>query len=219
MTVYEYTDIAIRDMNRRYLRWFNRLKLLPFDELNVMRGVNTIISEVSSVYSKCVDLAKIRYLQIAVESYIAAYAVAVSEKKERPGISKESVQAPAYINEDWILDMLEEYDPVTLYRFIPETERKKQRLIEALVATSKPNEEVDKALRYWVLQSSQYADNVTDKATLSAYKDAGVTMVRWVTERDEKVCNACDEKDGNVYPIDKAPPSEHIHCRCYYVPA
>ena len=112
--------------------------------------------------------------------------------------------------------MLEETDFVTLYRFDNEVERKAQRLAEALSATDRWNDEIDKALRYWTLQVGQYAINAVDRARLQAFKDAGVKRVRWNTEKDERVCNECNALDGKVFDIDDAPAKMHIRCRCFY---
>lgn len=56
--MYEYTDKVIKQLNRSYLRLFTRLKLLPFDELN-------IITSVKKTYQKCLEMAKKRYFDIA----------------------------------------------------------------------------------------------------------------------------------------------------------
>ena len=101
---FEYADRAIRDLNKRNLRLFDRLKTLKFDELNVM-------SAVSKVYDESVRLAKKRYLQIAMEAYIDAMVLADIAEKEAEKRAEDS------ITEDWILDMIEDYDEVTLYRF------------------------------------------------------------------------------------------------------
>lgn len=196
---FEYADRAIRDMNRRNLRAFDRLKQLKFDELNVF-------SEVEKTYDNSVELAKRRYRQIAVNAYIAALLLA--DKK----ISEEDVEDT--ITEDWILDMLEEYDPVTLYQFFPEVERKKQRTVEAIIASHDKSEVIDRALRLWTLQITHYADKSVDEATIDGYKDAGVKKVKWVTANDEKVCKICRDRDGKIYPIGKIPPRPHYRCRC-----
>lgn len=200
--MYEYTDRVIKKLNASYLRLFTRLKLISFDELN-------IITTVKEIYQKCLKLAKKRYLDIARHYFDKAYALAGGKNKKA---------ADDWINNDWLLDMLEEYDPVTLYRFMPEFERKQQRLIEALIASHKKNAEVDKALKYWALQSNQYADNVTDRATLDGYKAAGIKRVRWITEKDGKVCPVCRKLDMRVFDIDKVPSKPHYRCRCYLLP-
>ena len=169
MMNYDFADKAIRDMNRRNLRAFDGLKLLKFDELNVLRSVKR-------VYEDSIRLAKKRYLQIALD----AYHNAKGKKK---------------IDRDWVLDMLEEYDPVTMYLFTPEAERKRDRTAEAILST--PNK---------------------DEATLQAFRDNGVKKVRWVTAEDEKVCDVCQKRDGKIYPIDKLPPKPHYRCRCTYEP-
>lgn len=203
--MYEYADKAIRSMNRRNLRAFSRLKQLAFDELNILTAV-------TKVYDDSVRLAKKRYYQIAMEAYIAAQMLAGRSKREA------EAEAEDTITEDWVLDMLEDYDDVTLYQFIPEADRKKQRLVEALIASHKRNAEVDKALRYWTLQVSQYAIKSVDESTMQAYKDSGVQYVKWNTEEDEKVCPVCRPLDGKIYPIGKAPRKAHYSCRCYYTP-
>lgn len=200
--MYEYTDRVIKKLNASYLRLFTRLKLISFDELN-------IITTVKEIYQKCLKMAKKRYLDIARHYFDKAYALAGGKNKKA---------ADDWINNDWLLDMLEEYDPVTLYRFMPEFERKQQRLIEALIASHKKNAEVDKALKYWALQSNQYADNVTDRATLDGYKAAGIKRVRWITEKDGKVCPVCRKLDMRVFDIDKVPSKPHYRCRCYLLP-
>ena len=203
--MYEKADAAIREMNRRNLRSFGRLKLLKFDELNILTAV-------TKVYDDSVKLAKKRYLQIALDAYIAAQVLSGRSRQ------KAEAEAEDTITEDWVLDMLEDYDEITLYQFLPEADRKKQRLVEALIASHKRNAEVDKALRYWTLQVSQYAIKTVDDSTLEAYKNAGVKYVKWNTEEDEKVCEVCRPLDGKVFPIDKAPSKQHYSCRCWLSP-
>lgn len=203
--IYDYADKAIRDMNRRNLRAFGKLKQLKFDELNIMQTV-------TETYDASVRLAKKRYFQIAYEAYIAALVLASVEKAKAEGMAEDG------ITEDWVLDMLEEYDPVTQYQFLPEAERKQQRTVEALIASHDKGETVDKALKLWTLQVDHYADKSVDKATIDGYKDAGVDKVKWVTAKDDKVCKICRERNGKIYPINKIPDKPHYRCRCYVVP-
>lgn len=205
MNIYEGADSAIRQMNRRNLKAFDRLRLMKKDEINLIR-------EVMSIYRKSAKEARNHYYEIAVEAYIVAYIQAHKTNAEATEIVDKKIDL------DWIDEMLEETDFVTLYRFDNETERKAHRLAEALSATDRWNDEIDKALRYWTLQVGQYAINVVDRARLQAFKDAGIKRVRWNTEKDEKVCNECNALDGKVFDIDDAPPKAHINCRCYYTP-
>ena len=202
---YEYADRAIRDMNRRNLRAFDKLKQLKFDELNIMQSV-------SKTYSDSISLAKKRYLQIATDAYIEALVLAGIDRAKVEDMAEDS------ITEDWVLDMLEEYDPVTLYQFLPEAERKKQRLIEALIAAHNKAQEVEKALRLWTRQIAHYGDQCVVDGTIDGYKDAGVKKLKWVTAEDEKVCRVCRKLDGKIFDIDKVPPRLHYHCRCSLLP-
>lgn len=202
---FEYADKAIRDMNKRNLRAFDSLKTLKFDELNVMRMV-------TKVYDDSVRIAKKRFRQIAIDSYIAALILAGVDQEEAEEKAEDS------ITEDWVLDMLEDYDAVTLYRFDNEVERKKERTAESILADHNKNEAVDRALRLWSQQLAQYADTSVIRATLDGYRDAGVKKVRWETEEDERVCSVCEKRNGKVYSIDKVPPIPHFRCRCILWP-
>lgn len=203
MNVYGGADDAIRAMNRKNLKLFDGLRLMKKDELNVIRAV-------SEVYKKSARDARTRYYEIAVEAFIIA---CVQAHKTNAEATK---WAEKYINLDWVDEMLEETDFVTLYRFDKETERKKQRMIEALSATQNWNDEIDKALRYWTLQVGQYAINVVDRARMEAFERAGVTKVKWNTEKDQRVCPVCHDLDGKVFKIKDAPGKMHWSCRCYY---
>ena len=203
--IYDSADKAIREMNRRNLKAFNRLKLAKWDELS-------IIKEVGKTYDDSVKFSKTKYKEIAVE----AYTVALYKLKWDP--KKATKEADEDITNDWVLDMLEEADPVTLYAFLPEAERKKQRLIEALAATESRNAEIDRALRYWTQQVGQYALNTVFRARLDAFRAAGVKRVRWMTADDELVCEECGPRHGQIFDIDNVPPPPHRNCRCWLEP-
>lgn len=198
--MYKYTDKVLLALDRRFLRMFRNLRLLDFDEMNTL-------NEVVSTYKKADRLAKKAYLDIALHAYLFAM-----EQAEESGFKPKK---KTKIDEDWILDFLEEEDFVTLYDYGNEWERKRQRLSEALAATNTPNKEIDKALKLVVLQTSHYADKATAEAAIQAYKDAGVKKVKWITERDDRVCEKCVPLDGKIFDIDKVPQlPQHWRCRC-----
>lgn len=115
-----------------------------------------------------------------------------------------------------MLDFLEEYDPVTKYVYKNEVERKRDRLAEAVNASTAKMTEFNRALGYWMQMTAQYADSVSDAATIKAFKDSGVKKVRWNAQKDGKVCIECLKRDGKIYPIDSIPKKPHWGCRCYY---
>ena len=198
--MYKYTDKVIASLDRQFLRLFRRLRLMKFDSLNVL-------NEVVAIYQRADKLAKKGYLDIALYAYLYAM-----EQAENAGFEAKK-QTP--IDEDWILDMLEEEDFVTLYDYGNEWERKRQRLSEALAATTTPQQEIDKAIKLMALQVSHYADKATAQAAIQAFKDAGVKKVKWITERDDRVCSKCEPLDGKIFDIDKTPQIPlHWRCRC-----
>ena len=205
MNIYAEADSAIRTMNRKNLKAFNLLKLAKWDEISIIRAV-------SAAYEESARMAKRKYQEIAQGAFLTALKEAGVSEAIASGMAMDEITT------DWILDMLEEVDPVTLYAFLPEMERKKQRLIEALAAAQNRNAEIDKALRYWAVQVGQYADNSVYRARLDAFRISGIERVRWVTQKDERVCGDCDSLDEQIFQIDSVPPPQHIHCRCFIVP-
>lgn len=202
---YDYADIVIRDMNKRNLRAFDKLKTLKFDELNVFRSV-------SVVYERSIELAKKRYWAVMRDAYIAALIEAGIARKKAEDMADDDIM------EDWVLDMMEDYDEVTLYRFLPEADRKRDRLVEALIASPNKDEEIDKALRFWVRQVAEYADRAVMLATIQGFIDAGIKRVKWLSEGDDRVCPTCDKLDGRIFAIEDVPPPPHWGCRCVIVP-
>lgn len=213
--IYGPCDEAIKAMNRENLKAFGRLKLANFDELNVIRTVKR-------VYRKAAKEAEKKYRKIAVEAYLyGLYLCGWDERKAEKAAEKA-------ITAEWAHDVLTQTDFVTLYRFDTETERKAERLIEAISGAEdvegrgavrrnvvyNRDAQIDQALKLWTNQLAQYAINMTDYALLQAFMDAGVKEAEWVTAEDERVCGKCNELDGNVYRLDDFPSKPHPRCRC-----
>lgn len=218
---YGPADNAIKQMDRDNLRAFSRLKLADFDKISIVRLV-------LNMYETQASKAKKKYMELAFEAYLLGLMLTekpISDRTAR-NMAKEA------ITEDWIDDLLTETDFVTLYRFNTETQRKAQRLVEALaLVADRENEKsllgtleetrnalIDQALKQWTKQLGQYAINVTDAAVIQAMDDAGVNWVQWVTERDQKVCTDCHQLDGRVFQIHEVPRKPHWKCRCKVIP-
>ena len=202
---YSLADKAIRDLNKRNLRSFDRLKTLRFDDLNIFR----IVSE---VYETSARIARRRYVSIAYYAYIEAMIQAGITRKDAEKAADEDIV------EDWIIEMMDNENETTLYRFDTETERKKARLAEALAVAHNKIDEIEKALRYWSLQLAQYADEAVWIGTVNGFKDAGVKEVRWIAVNDRGVCKECWDRNGRIYPIDDVPGPAHFRCRCTLEP-
>ena len=193
--MYEYTDVIIRYLNKRFIEVFHRLKsLVSFDELNVLQSTRLI-------YDELMQITEEKLLELAVYYYNGTV------KNPKTNIDRE-----------WLYLILDDYDPITKYVFLHEVERKRARLAESILASQNKSNEIDTALRYWSAMVAQYAIEVTDAATKQAYIDDGVERVMWVSMLDDRRCKECEKREGKVYDISNVPPKPHIGCRCYLVP-
>lgn len=193
--MYEYTDKVLLYLRKKFIRLFSKFKTLAsFDELNVLQSSK-------SLYAELQELTIEGLLLIAKEAYKAQHG-----------------KLSELITEAWLLGILNEYDPVTKYVYMHEIERKCSRFAESVIASSNKNKEIDTALRYWSDMVSQYAIEITDRATQQAYVEDGVEQVIWVTVKDERCCKECRNRDGKIYDIAKLPPKPHWGCRCYILP-
>ena len=54
----------------------------------------------------------------------------------------------------------------------------------------------------------------------AAWQAAGIKRVRWMTQRDERVCPVCGPRDGIVIGINDLSnfPPVHQNCRCWIIP-
>lgn len=123
------------------------------------------------------------------------------------------------LDEMWIEEFFEEYNPVTKYRFSNELTRKEQRLFESLVANIGDKDRSYKTAENLLnRQIKQYAIELADSVAMQVFKDVGVKKVKWNAEKDHKTCSVCMELDGQIFDIKDAPDKQHYHCRCFYTP-
>jgi SPP1 gp7 family putative phage head morphogenesis protein len=203
VNIYEACDKAIRAMNRENVEAFGRLKMSKWGKVNVIKTV-------VQVYRESAKKAKKRYYGIAFEVYLLGLYMCGTEPK------KAHRMADKAITNEWVEDILTQTDFVTLYRFESETERKAYRLAETLEVSENRDRDIDRALKQWSQQLGQYAINFTDYALIQAYDDAGVEMVEWVTQKDERTCRSCSALDGQVFRLDEVPRKPHLGCRCLW---
>ena len=123
------------------------------------------------------------------------------------------------LDEDFIEEFFEEYNPVTKYVFKNEISRKKSRLFESVVAsTTGIHQSYKTAENLLTRQVKQYAVELEDSVQKKVYRDLGVEKVMWVAENDYKTCSVCNELDGEIFNLKDAPPKQHYNCRCVLVP-
>ena len=194
---YNLADKAIELLNKRATKRFEDAKDEAakdgFDELSVLEVTRTLYQDLAR------DNQEI-FLELAQERYQEAE----PHGEEPPDLA-------------WLLALLAAYNAVTKVIYDNDVDRKRQYTAEGINSSTAKVTEFRRGLHYWADLTATYSDIVTDESTLKAYRDAGVKKVRWVTVGDERVCETCRERNGNVYPINSIPP-KHRRCRCHYLP-
>ena len=117
-------------------------------------------------------------------------------------------------DEEWLLDFLLEFDPITGYQFSNEWERKMYRQFEETESGTDIRKRIKRAMTLLNQQVTQKAIEATDRAQKDAYEERKVVKVRWITMEDEKVCGECGPRHGVVFRMDKLP-EKHYFCRCW----
>lgn len=192
--MYEYADKIIKLLRRHLIQEFSRLRsLTSFDEVNVLDTVNDVYADIDLTIRKY-------FLKLANRAY------------------KDALEGEMTVSLDmaFLLGVLSGYNPVSKYVYINEFDRKRLRLVEALIASGGDSVEADRAMKQMAFMIGCYAIAVVDEATLHAYRHEGVEKVRWISEEDSKICSVCRERNGTVYRIADLPPKPHYNCRCYF---
>lgn len=212
MTPFDYTDEEIAEYIKKEVRIFSKLRnslsALKFDELN--KAERSALIYVKKTYEDLYD-EYIPYLERIV-------------KKNFKSVKTPKVNASDSEVKKFVKDFLETPDHVTKYIFNDETERKRARMFEALIAMMIAGKkdyraELKVCMRLWTRQIQQTADDITMASLIESYKKSGVKKVVWHTQEDEKVCDECHELDKKVFDINNIPEiPQHYACRCYVTP-
>lgn len=221
--MYEQADRSIARLKTVITREFRKLFSLAFDEITSI----TAPKIVEQVYTVLVKENKKEYKKICDDAieYALVFLEELQEQYGGTDFFFDRKEVEEGLNADKIVEsILKEYDPVTGYVYDRETERKKARTTEGMIAGQKSKERafytqsVERSRNLWFTQTRQYADDVAEQTAITVWKKAGIKYVRWVTAADEKVCSKCRPLDGQIFPIDEAPPKQHYNCRCLKVP-
>ena len=203
---YALADLRIDELNKLTLGRFEAVKRQLRRKKDGVSFDALLVSQVLTALYKQLD-TDLRYeLYLLIEEQYEEMADSVGFEELDEGF------------EDLFLEnILFKPDPITHYAYDAELLRKRDRAIEAVNAVSgvqNKQDELDKALRLYSQMVGQYVDTVAYEAAIKAFKDAGVKYVKWVTQKDEKVCVECDSRDGKIYPINRLPARPHWRCRC-----
>lgn len=187
-------------------REFRHNRLALFDEMNVVQ----IRNHVKKLYRNVRNIIQKEFVAILTPIQETIYEEAVGMGFD--GDIRD-------LDEAWVEEFFDEYNPVTKYVFNNELDRKESRLFEALVAsTAEKLQSYKTAENLLVRQVKQYAVDLEDSITKVVYEDTGVKRVQWVAEDDYKTCGTCRELDGVIFDLKDVPPKQHYQCRCYLSP-
>ena len=208
---YELTDILLALLTSKLRKEVNRLDVMGFDELsapNVTKLTKAMIERLLKENKKA-------FLKIAKEATEEA-----ADDITALGMSGK----PISVGEKYVDGILNEYNGVTNYLYYPEADRKRSRLVEAILTAVAVNSrkdyhtELKRFADLWHTQTKQYGETMVDKTRLDTFKKNGIKYVMWVTQGDEKVCKECRERNGKIYPLSEYPGKAHYNCRCWLVP-
>lgn len=209
---YKLADKSIKEINRVTLKRKNQAKsklLLDFDELNVMRQVDSLYSDADKqIRKQYKKLWKARFLEVI------ALLIAAGFIKRKP--NEDEIEE---LLEMHMAGLLENPSEVTHYTYAHEVLRKRDKAKEAILSVptkAQKQIELDKHIRYLLAQSAWYADFTSQDAEISAYEEAKVQRVQRHEQQDERVCAVCKSLDGTIYDVDKIPILEHIGCRRFF---
>lgn len=209
--MYEHLDTLLAKLKKVVRTEFNRLGMMSFDELNVVNTKKVTLQ----MFDRLLTANEKAYLKAA----IAAYAKAEESAKGAGFVGEETE-----IDLDWLTAVLLGYNLVTGYIYGREAERKRLRLNEEILTAREFddrgafNDGLRRSANLWWTQTTQYGIDVVDKATLQAYKDAGVKYVRWIAVQDERTCEECGPRHMKIYKLSEAPSKTHYGCRCRLEP-
>ena len=158
-------DEAAARITKKLSREFRHNRLAAFDEINAA----SIKKHVHKLYKKVYKVIKNEYIAVLNPLYMEIYEEALALGFD--GDLRD-------LDEAWIEEFFDEYNPVTKYVFNNEIERKESRLFEALVASSlEKTQSYKTAENLLKRQVKQYAIELEDSVAKTVYKDIGVEKV------------------------------------------
>ena len=212
-TMYDYLDAQLAAVKKRIRTEFNRLGVMGFDELSVIR----VPKITQQTFDRLLANNENAYQKVAKDTYSKARAIA----KDAGYAGGEKVEG---VGGDWLLSILLAYNFVTGYLYDREAERKRLRLNEQILTAREYgsremfNDSLRRTANLWWTQTAQYGITVVDEAALQAYEDMGVEKVKWIAELDSRTCETCRERNGVIYELAKVPRKTHYNCRCRLEP-
>lgn len=188
----------------------NRLILAPWDELHITQAKRK-----TEILFKRIDrMNRKAYRELCEWVYEWVLLQYDREPEER----------------DWtkvVDDWLKGYDPVTMYVYDSEMERKRLRLVEGILTAMETQDrqaltEVVRAAGSLLLtQSLQYGLDLMGETERKTFEETDEEeMLVYHACNDSRTCAECHADDGKVFRKSEAPRiPRHYRCRCWYTRA
>lgn len=200
-TPYRHADKAMKSLSDKMGAEFQNLSsTLRFDELNVI----AVRKQVTQMYER-------------INAQVLREFREVASRVHDDTQTEIAVDNTEFLAAAFLIAIFGRYDKVTKYVYTNEWERKRDRLIESIMAgtgSRDVRQSLKRALDTMRRQVAQYGDNLTDEVRNAVFEEAGIEKVRWNTQRDHKVCEDCRDRDNVIYNLYDVP-NKHYHCRCY----
>lgn len=185
--------------------------VLDFDELNVMKQVDALYSDINKFARKTYkELWESRFIEVIL------YLIAEGFIKKQP--DENTIED---LLEMHMAGLLDEPHEVTHYTFSHEILRKRDKAKEAILSVPTKTQKqlmLDRHVNYVLQQMRWYSDFTSQDAEISAYKEAGIEKVQRHEQNDDRVCAVCKAADGEIYKIDSIPLLPHPACRRWFTP-
>ena len=221
--IFKIRDKIVKAYLKLILRRFKRLNqgfITGFDEINILSAVNAVYDDVIDLTVEALKkIARQTYFWICEDDFPMDMWLA-----ETTGLSRSEIidRMLSGMMDSFVAEFLQQFDPVTHYKFYDEADRKRSSTYEAVMSSlsvSDRKKQIEIATKKWAKQFEQVADNLVEATLKKAYQDNNVKYVKWMTMRDAKVCSDCYAKQGKIYPI-TSPLLRPLHwnCRCWWIP-
>lgn len=229
MARYDKLDELLKALDKVLRVEINRFDVIAFDELNAL-STKKMLDEMMDNLKKAnrnayKEMARASTKEVAdelIKLFPLVFGTNGEEKDEEQG--KKLKPKTIYPTNEFIDGILDEPNPVTNYLYYPECERKRSRLFEVIMVAlltrsrTKYHDNLRKFASLWHTQTIEYGITVIDRTRIKTLEENGIKKVKWETEKDDKVCSVCKERNGKEYKIREVPPKPHYNCRCWLVP-
>ena len=214
MQPYKLADTCRAQINKLALRREKQAKskmVLNFDELNVLKQVDNMYSDIDKQVRK-------KLKELWIDRFLEMMAFLLAEKYIKKIPDDDEIDELAEMH---LAGLLDEPNEVTHYTYAHEILRKRDKAKEAILSVPTKAQKqliLDKHLRYYLQQTAWYVDFTSQDAEIASYDEAKVKRVQRHEQKDDRVCAVCKAADGEIYDVDKIPELPHPACRRFFTP-